>query len=317
MKKIFGIALALSFIAACAAPPANKEVTNRNSAVETAPPAISEADAFAKEKAVWEAVRAKDYQSFANLLADDQIEVLDDGVHDKAASVEGVKQFEPSETTFSDWKFLSIDKDAFIVAYTVALKGNYQGKEFPPTSVRGSSVWAYRDKKWVAVFHQECKAKTAPASNSAKPAATPTEKPMIPGPGPDPIANEKMVWDLLKSKNYDEFGLMLAADFLEVEPEGFFDKAGTIKGVGMVDLSKAEISDFKTSKIDDDAMLVTYLVKGPGFATDGERSSTIWVKRDGKWQGLFHHGGTVAVKPTTPPPTASPAAKASASPALK
>jgi hypothetical protein len=34
-----------------------------------------------------------------------------------------------------------------------------------------------------------------------------------------------------------------------------------------------------------------------GMSHDGERHSTIWVNRDGKWLGLFHHGGTPVVKP--------------------
>ncbi len=312
MRKIFGLALALSFVAACGAPPANNVVvTNTNSAIETAPPAITEADAIAKEKAVWEAVKAKNYESFANMMADDQIEVLEDGVHDKATSIEGVKQFEPSELTFSDWKFLSIDRDAFIVAYTVAMKGKYQGKEFPPTSVRGSSAWAYRNQKWVAVFHQECEVKPAPAtppSTVARPIASPTETPLTVVAGPDPIENEKTVWNLFKTRNYDAFASMLAADFLEVEPQGFFDKAASIKGLSMFDASKAEVSDFKSGRIDDDALIVTYQVKGPGFAPEGERHSSIWAKRDGKWFGLFHHGGTVARKPAANPPSPSPAA---------
>lgn len=324
MKKFFGFALALSFVAACAAPPTNNPVvTNTNSATETAPPAITEADAIAKEKAIWEALKAKDYEAFAEKLASDQLEVLDDGVHDKAASVEGVKQFEPSEANLSDWKFVPIGKDAFIVAYTVAIKGKFQGREFPQTSVRASSAWVYREKQWLVAFHQECEAKPVPATPSsapAQPAASPTEKPTIAAPGPDPVANEKTVWDLLKSKNYEEFGSMLAADFVEVEPQGLFDKASSIKGVSLVDLSKAVLGDWKTGKISDNAMLVTYTVKGPGFAPDGERSSSIWGKRDGKWMALLHHGGTRVGKPAAAPPSpppASPAAKASASPAMK
>lgn len=319
MKKIALLVLVLTFIAACAAPPTNNEVaTNRNSAAETAPPAITEAEAIAKEKAIWDAIKNKNYESFADMLAGDQLEVLDDGVHDKAQSVEGVKEFEPSELTFSDWKFLSIDKDAFIVAYTVAVKGKYQGKEFPLTSSRGSSAWVYRDKKWVAIFHQECEVKPAPATppaTNAKPTDSPTTTPVTAVAGPDAVVNEKTVWDLFKSRNYDAFALMLAADFLEVEPQGFYDKAASVKGVATFDASKSVLSDWKTVKLDDDATVVTYTVKGPGFAPEGERNSSIWAKRDGKWTGLFHHGGTVVRKPT--PPAASPSAKPSASPAMK
>lgn len=322
MKKVFLVVSALIFVVACAAPPVDKAPdTNRKSATEPAPPAITEADAIAKEKAVWDAIKSKDYDAFADMLASDQLEVLDDGVHDKAASVEGVKQFEPSELTFSDWKFLPIDKEAFIVAYTVAQKGKFQGKEFPLTSVRGSSAWIYRDKKWLAIYHQECPAKPAPApaaSSTAKPAASPAEQPVATA-GPDATANEKAVWDLLKSKNYDGFASMLAADQLEVEPGGFFDKAATVKGVSMFDASKAVLSDWQSIKINDKATLVTYTVKGPGFAPEGERHSTIWANRDGKWAAVFHHGGTPARPPTRPAPTpsASPAPKATASPAAK
>ena len=325
MKKIFLFVSALIFVAACAAPPPENKApeTNRNTATEAAPPAITEADAIAREKGIWDAIKIKDYDTFADTLTEDQVEVLDDGVHDKAASVEGVKQFEPSELTFSDWKYLSIDKGAFIVAYTVAMKGKFQGKDFPLTSVRGSSAWIYRDKKWLAIYHQECPLKKAPAqtaSSTAKPAASPAEQPAVAAPGADAIANEKVVWDLFKSRNYDAFATMLAPDFLEVEPEGFFDKAGTVKGVSMFDASKAELSDWKTTKIDNEATLVTYMVKNPGFDPAGQRHSTIWAKRDGKWVGLFHHGGTPVRKPTMPPPpppSATPAAKTAASPAAK
>lgn len=318
MKKILLFVSTLIFVAACAAPPTNNEVvTNRNSATESAPPAITEADAIAKEKAIWEAIKNKDYDAFTAMLASDQIEVLPEGVMDKAASVEGVKLFEPSEVAFSDWKFLAVDKDAFVIAYTVAVKAKFQGKELKPESVRASSAWVYRDKKWLAIYHQECPVRTAPpASGAAKPTTSPTAGTATAAAGPDAIANEKAVWDALKAKNYDAFASMLAADQLEVEPVGFFDKAGTVKGVAMFDASKAILSDWKSVKLNDGAMLVTYTVNGPGFAPEGERHTTIWAKRDEKWMAVFHHGGTVVRKPVPPPPASpSPAAKVEASPA--
>jgi hypothetical protein len=278
--------------------------------------AMTEADAIAKEKAIWETIKVKDYEAFGSMLANDQIEITDVGVNDKAASIAGVKDFEPSEVVFSDWKYVPIDKDAFVVVYTANMKGKYKGKEFEPQTVRGSSAWVARDGKWVAIFHQECPVKppmtpTATPATSAKPMASPSTAPTVAAtPGADPIANEKMVWDLFKAKNYDAFADLLAADFIEVEPDNVYDKAGSVKGVSMFDASKAVLSDFKSVNIDADAAIVTYVAKNPGFAPDGERHSTIWVNRDGKWKGLFHHGGTpVAKMPATPQATASPAMK--------
>ena len=112
--------------------------------------------------------------------------------------------------------------------------------------------------------------------------------------GPDPVANEKLVWDALKSKNYDAFAAYLAPNAMEIEAGGVFDKSGSVKGVSMFDASKAELSDWKTVKFDNDASLVTYVVKTPGMNPDQARHSTVWANRDGKWLAMFHQGTPVA-----------------------
>lgn len=315
MKKTIAFMSLVVFALACAAPPTNTPETNRaaNANAEKSAVAMTEADAIAKEKAIWETIRVKDYEAFGSMLASDQVEVIDVGVHDKAGTIAAVKEFEPSEVVFSDWKYLPIDKDAFVVTYTANVKGKFQGKEFAPQTARGSSAWVNRDGKWVAVFHQECPVKPpmtpAPTpATPAKPTASPSTAPVAAAtPGSDPIANEKMVWDLFKSKNYTAFAELLATDFLEIEPTGVYDKAASVKGVSEFDASKAVLSEFKTVSVDADIAVVTYVVNNPGFTPGGERHSTIWVNRGGKWMGLFHHGGTPIVKmPAKPQPSASP-----------
>jgi hypothetical protein len=157
-----------------------------------------------------------------------------------------------------------------------------------------------------------------PPSKAAKAAASPTPtSAAAPATGSDPAANEKIVWDLFKAKNYDAFAALLVPDFIEIAPDGVYDKAGTVKGVSMFDASKAVMSDFKSVNLDDDASLVTYTVKDAGMpgAPLGVRHSTIWVRRNGNWMGLFHHGGTAVVKPA-PVVAASPAPSPATSPAL-
>lgn len=326
MKKLLVIVCALIVVAACAAPPPgnqNTATTNANTAASPATPPMTEADAIAKEKAIWETIKAKDYDAFAAMLATDQIEVLPEGVMDKAGSSENIKLFEPSEVNFGEWKYLSIDKDAFVIIYSVTVKGKYAGKEFPAETARASSAWVHRDGKWLAIYHQECAAKPPMTPTATKtPTATPATSPVAAEPPPvltsDAAANDKLVWELFKSKRYDAFATLLAADFVEVEPDGVYDRAGTIKGVQMFDASKAVLSDWKTLAIDDDAALSTYVVKNPGvpmFAKEGERHTTIFVKREGKWMGLFHHGGT-AVRAPMPKPSPSVAKSPAASPSV-
>lgn len=314
MKKLLAL-VSLLVIAACA-PPTNNNVdvgtnraTNSNTGISAAA-VLSEADAIAKEKAIWDTIKNKDYAAFGNMLADDQVEVSAEGLYDKAQSIAMVKEFEPSELTFSDWKFLPLDKDAVVLTYTVNMKGKYKGKEFPPANVRASSAWVNRGGKWLAMYHQECDvakampaaAKSSPAKE-ATPAASASASPLT--LGSDPIANEKAIWEAIKTKNYDGFASALSPDSIEEEPTGVYDKAGSVKGVMQVDASKAELSEFKATPFDADAALVTYMVKlpGPGPA---ERHSTIWSRRDGKWLAVFHHGTPVRKAPAA---SASPAKK--------
>jgi hypothetical protein len=323
MKKILVIVSMLIVAVACAAPPSNAPSTNANVATEPAAVAMTEAGAIAKEKAVWDTIKNKDYEAFGNMLADDQLEVMGEAVYDKAGSLAGIKDFEPTEVNFSDWKFLSIDKDAYVVVYTVNVKAKYKGKDRPAESDRCSSAWVNRAGKWLATYHQECPVKP-PMPPSTRPAAkagaSPATTAATVAPGSDPIANEKMIWDFLKNKNYDAFAAALASDSIEVEPDGVFDKAGSVKSVSQFDFTKSVLSDFKTVKLDDDASLGVYLVKDPGFAPNGERHATIWANRTGKWLAVFHHGGTTVTKPTAmteTKPSASPSAKMAPSPVTK
>src|SRR5882724_5811274 len=313
MKKILLLVASLLAAAACAAPPTNREAasgTNANSTAAAKPSApLSEAVAIAQEKQAWEAIQKKDYDAFGNMLAPDQIYVGSDAVYDKAGTINGVKSFEPSQITFADWKFVPIDKDAGIVVYTVTVKGKNNGQEIPETPTRCSSAWVNRDGKWVSIYHQETEVmKPPPASKSAKAPASPASTPAgPPATSSDPVANEKLVWEALKSKNWNGFAAFLAPEAVEVEPTGVFDKAGSVKGVEQFDASKAVVSDFKSVKIDDDAALVTYLLTIPGAKPEKERHTTIWVSRDGKWLALFHQGTPVM---TMPMPKATPTAKA-------
>ncbi|HEY6233273.1 MAG TPA: nuclear transport factor 2 family protein [Pyrinomonadaceae bacterium] len=334
MKKMFVALAALIFAAACGTPTTNTPppTLNANSAATPSAAVPTEADAIAKEKAVWDTIKIKDYDAFANMLAEDQLEVMGEAVYDKAGSVASVKEFEPTDLTFSDWKFLSVDKDAYVITYTVNTKGKYRGKEFPPETARCSSAWVNRNGKWLAIYHQESPVAPPmpppPASKTAAPKASPasTASPVVATTGSDPIANEKLVWDLFKSKSFDAFEALLAPEFIEVEPDKVYNKSESVEALRSFDATKGVLSDWKTVKIDDDASLVTYVAKVPYPKAPplGERHSTIWVNRDGKWLGLFHHGGTPVAKPGTMAaaspsvsPAASPSPRASVSPAAK
>ena len=304
MKKFFLLVSFLILAAACTTePPANNAPANANTTPPKPAATASEADAVAREKAVWDALKKKDMDAFGSMLATDYIEVGDDGIFNKAGIINDLKQLTVNDATFTDWKMLPIDSDALVLTYSATIKGSFKGKEFPPGPYLASSAWVNRDGKWQAFFYQETmKAATPPpsATPSQTPAAATTPGPKPPELGADVIANEKAVWDMFKTKNYDAFAAILAPEFMELEPDGAHDKAGSIAGVKMMDASKFELSGWKAVKMDDDASLVTYTVKNP--TGELERHSTIWVNRNGKWMGLLHIGTPVPKASVHPEP---------------
>jgi hypothetical protein len=155
----------------------------------------------------------------------------------------------------------------------------------------------------LAFFYQQSLIKPPPpAPPPASPSASKTAKTDAaakpPETGSDPIANEKIVWDLFKSKNFDGFATLLDSTFIELESTGAYDKAAAVKAVAEIDAAEFELSEWKAAKLDADAALVTYLVKPKNPKWDTERHTSIWANRGGKWLALLHIGTPVA-KPKT------------------
>lgn len=320
MKKILALVTFLVLAAACSTePPAtNAPATNANNTA-TSTAVISEADATAREKAVWETIKKKDYDAFGNMLASDYIEVGDAGVFDKPGIIAYIKDLTVTDVTFADWKMLPIDKDALVLTYDVTIKGTFKNAEIPPGPYRAGSAWVNRGGKWLAIYYQETLPVKAPPPPT--PSGSPAAKSTSPSAalagvtGPDPIANEKAIWDAIKGKYFDAFAAMLAPEAIEVEATGVYDKAGSVKGVSSVDFSKTQLSDWKSVKFDSDAALVTYMVTTPGAKPPQERHSTIWANRGGKWLAIYHHGTPVGAAPAAA--MAKPTVNATPKPPVK
>jgi len=198
------------------------------------------------------------------VLAPEYVEVVDSGLKDTAAAVASMKDIDITDVTFSDWKMIPIDKDAALLTYKVNVKGKFKGADVPPGPYYEASAYVNRNGEWLAIYYQETESKKMVATGPAaakKESSSPTTAPAKPPEtGPDPIANEKIVWDLFRAKNWDGFASLLAPEFMEIEPDGVYDKTGSVKGLQEMpmDMSGFELSDWKALPFDDDAKLVTY-----------------------------------------------------------
>ena len=127
---------------------------------ETKPaaPVTPDADPIKRENQVWDALKKKDYDTFASFLAEDQIEVWESGVNDKKGSLEGVKHVNFTGGTLSDFKTVKLSDNATLVTYRA--KG--PAPDFPKLGELSASIWVNRNGRWWAIFHQGTPAKPPP-----------------------------------------------------------------------------------------------------------------------------------------------------------
>lgn len=315
MKRMLlpSAALLLCAAAACTTAPTNTTNTaNTNAANANAANSNTRAaatwtndDVIAHDRAAWDAIKRKDSAAFSDMLAPEFIDVTPEGVFDKAGTVEAVKAFDLTDVTLGDFKVLKIDDAAAVVTYTVSLKGSDGGRPFPADNkAYASTAKVWRGGKWHAVYHQSSPVMPAPptpasAASSPSPAASAATAASTPAAtSADAEANEKLVWDALKRKDWNAFASFLAEDQLEVWGTGVNTKAQSVEGVKAVDFSDFTLSNFKTVPLDADAKLVTYTVKGtgPDRKPFTEYGSSIWASRGGRWLAVFHQG-TLAAPP--------------------
>ncbi|MFL6286722.1 MAG: DUF4440 domain-containing protein [Pyrinomonadaceae bacterium] len=323
MKRLIALAALLCAASACTTTTENANTAvntnanaNTNATATPTPAGVSQADIEAKEHQIWDAIKAKNWDAFGGMLSDDFVYITGDGQSSKAQMLDTIKKYDLTEYTFSDVRFVKVDDDLAIIAYTSTEKSNYDGKPSPDKPLHNSSAWVRKGGQWVASLHQETEEMKMPGgagganSNAAAGAnsnsnmgansnasnvnsnSNASASPMA-AEASNPIDKEKKVWEEFKAKDYAAFSTDLADEFIEVEPTGVYTKAASIDALKQMDASKYTLSDWKETKIDADASIVTYRVK----SSDGkeeEYHTTIWAKRGERWWAFLHQGTPVA-----------------------
>lgn len=123
-------------------------------AVQSVSPELA-AQIRGKENAVWEAAKQRDMHRFADLVADDARMVFVSGVMTKQEYMQEASTRTITDYSLEDFQFFMPAKGIVITFYRATVSGTSNGKTFPPSTVRESSLWVRRDGKWVAVWNQE------------------------------------------------------------------------------------------------------------------------------------------------------------------
>jgi hypothetical protein len=121
---------------------------------ENTSPALT-SEILINEKAVWQAAKLRDMRGFAELVADDARMVFTSGVMTKQEYMQAVGKRTITDYSLENFQVFMPAEGTVITLYQATVSGTSNGKVFPTTTLRESSVWIKRVGKWVAVWNQE------------------------------------------------------------------------------------------------------------------------------------------------------------------
>lgn len=107
------------------------------------------------------------------------------------------------------------------------------------------------------------------------------------------IALEKQAWEEWKNKNRGFVQNFLADDAFFVYGDGVVNKTQIVKAIGSCEFKSYSLDNFRFLMLDKNAVLLTYttaqdIVCGGKTQPAMVRSTSVYVKRSGKWLNTFY-----------------------------
>src|SRR4029079_1299225 len=134
---------------------------------QAGPKAAIEKTLIANENKINEAVAKHDVKTFTDLVARDAVSADVMGVMKVAEFLKSINDVKVGSWHTMDTQVHWVNDKTAVLTYTWMGSGTFKGEALPPMTY-SSTVWAERNGKWVAVFHQESAAAPPPAPAKKK-----------------------------------------------------------------------------------------------------------------------------------------------------
>jgi hypothetical protein len=104
---------------------------------------------------------------------------------------------------------------------------------------------------------------------------------------------EKSAWEAYKNKQGDAFKKLCSKDYYGEYAEGIKNLDGEVADMAKTDLRQYSLADIKVVFPSSDVAVITYKTTmqetSEGKDMSGAyNSASVWVKKGGKWLGVFH-----------------------------
>ena len=125
-----------------------------------------------------------------------------------------------------------------------------------------------------------------------------------------PLQRETAMWEMVRRKRMESFASMLMPNFVGIGSHGVVDRAGEIEGVRQGHLLSYKLGNVRTSSVDRDDLLLTYIAdligeQGGKPSQVRIQAATLWHRSAGKWLMAYHSGFGVHRDHAMAPATAS------------
>lgn len=105
---------------------------------------------------------------------------------------------------------------------------------------------------------------------------------------------ERMAWQYLVEKKYDDFGKLVTDDYQGIYDYETTTKTSELEEARQSQFKSASVTDVRVKMVDKNTAIVTSNVKFELVTPDGQsvsdnvRATTVWVKRGKDWLFVYH-----------------------------
>jgi hypothetical protein len=104
------------------------------------------------ERAFWQDIQKQDWKDLDAHIASNFVYVNSGGRYERGVALEQIQQLRVQDYSIGDLT-TEMNRDTFIVTYTVTLRGSAQGQALTDQPQRRMTVWQQQKRSWVAIAH--------------------------------------------------------------------------------------------------------------------------------------------------------------------
>lgn len=109
----------------------------------------------ANERAILETLKSKDSNAFLALVDKDGMSADMTGFMKAADMPAMIKDIDMRSYDMEDVHTMMVDKDAYLLTYTITMDCSYKGQAMPALPTYASTLYVKRGSKWLGLYHQE------------------------------------------------------------------------------------------------------------------------------------------------------------------